>query len=828
MKGTKRITSILLVLAMILCSTVIVPSKAIQAEETTTKDSWVDPGNYTRGWYDSVTDLDVYGNTGTEEDPYEIKSAKDLAGLAYYSNIISTDSATTDFGGKYISIIAETIDLSAHYWFPIGTVQNFKGTVEGNNVVIKNMYIGRADKYETCAKVGLFGTLYAAVKNIAIQNAVIYSNSAQTGGFVGAWLGGNINNCSVEGIIYRPASSSTPVGGFIGYHATNGLTIKDCFTSVKISSTTSSGIGGFVGNNSAVTTYENCYATEDVIGGASCTIGGFAGYNINGTFLNCYARGNVTGNGTGCSAGGFIGNSEIGTQKQCFATGNVKTSGGNTGGFIGKIRNNSVYNSYALGNVESGASSNVAGFIGYSWNNWTNVYFPYSGNYDSVGSYNSSSSQYGCNINIENCYSAGSTKAGANSTVAGFFGGRQYDFSKITFKKNYWNLSQNQVINGTYRANTAKVAVAYAESRTTVGAYSDYMKSSEFVSDLNEYVYQNSESYNTWEIAENVNNGYPYITGNKSALFSLTGDSKDLTLDSNSQEATNDMSVYGTVIFPSPSAGAEEPEEPDTSVSVGLSWGSLDFVYTAGEYNEETDSYAEGTWEPKEEGVTDKVTITNKSEEDLQVAYAFQTSTEGNFTNLVGRFYREDRETEITEAVPVRAMQGDIVSIQNVFLEIEGVPNEEETITTPEVIGTVLVSVTRYEEENQEPEIAEPETTESANLDSEGSDNEDSDTEAAESQTPAVDEPVATEESVVTEEPLPSNASPEATEETIQEETPVESTVPSEEERIEASPVATESTQEEESTSEQPTVTQETNESSNHVEGTEVETTDVE
>lgn len=634
--------------------------------------------------------------------------------------------------------------MSEHYWYPIGSAQDFKGNIEGNGITLRNVYIGSAEKYETCGRVGFFGSIYGDVKNISIKNSIIYSNSSNAGGFAAIWNGGNIENYSVEGQMYQIASSSN-VGGFIGYHTNANCSVKNCYAKVPVTAPNieSSSVGGFVGNTNTATTYSHCYATGDV-SLKTGNLGGFVGYSNVSTFDNCTATGNVVSGGSSC-VGGFIGRCDNGIQKECGATGNVSSVAGYVAGFSGYIRTDSVYNSYALGNVSGGNSTYVAGFIAFAWNYYDNYY-----------GHGWSAGQYGVSMNIENCYAAGSTKAGTNGLVAGFFGSRQYDYTSITFKKCYWNDTADQVLDGNHRSDLQKVAVAYMDCRTAVGTHQNYMKTSDFTSDLNEYVYQNSD-YTQWENEENVNNNYPFIKGTREILITIKGDEKKVPITD--QESLDSMKVYGTLIFPGEEE-AEEPTEPeDTQIQAGLKWGSLQYVYTAGEYNKETKEYAPGTWAPKEAGVTDLITVTNQTEVDIQASYAFLASLggDGKYKNLTGTFVQEDQETVMDKPVFVRSKQGDIAGVQNAYLKINGVPETQKSVDVPEVIGTVVVTVSKYiePEKEEEPEVTEPTPVES----------EDPDT--PESNEPEVSEPV----SEVSQAPAQTPSS-DPSEEPVQSETP--------------------------------------------------------
>lgn len=60
MKIRKRIIAAVACLAMVTAGCVNqFATKVNAAEEVETKDSWIDPGNYTRGWFDVVTGRDI-------------------------------------------------------------------------------------------------------------------------------------------------------------------------------------------------------------------------------------------------------------------------------------------------------------------------------------------------------------------------------------------------------------------------------------------------------------------------------------------------------------------------------------------------------------------------------------------------------------------------------------------------------------------------------------------------------------------------------------------------------------------------------------------------
>lgn len=144
--------------------------------------------------------------TGTENDPYQINTA---AELAYFAKSVNDGKW---YDGEYI-ILKNNINLNNQEWTPIGNHSNpFKGNFNGDNHTVTGMQIsGELDR------VGLFGectkhNVNSAIKNITVKDSVICGIN-----FVGAIVGYaeeiNIENCRSIG---NTINGKTDVGGICG------------------------------------------------------------------------------------------------------------------------------------------------------------------------------------------------------------------------------------------------------------------------------------------------------------------------------------------------------------------------------------------------------------------------------------------------------------------------------------------------------------------------------------------------------------------------------------------------------------------------------------
>ena len=115
-------------------------------------------------WTDNAAS-NFAGGTGTENDPYQIATAEQLAYLAVKAN----EGTLHSLGDYYILI--NNIDLSDHRWVPIGrgtSIESkyFDGYFNGMGKTITGLYVDEStDGYLA----GLFGLLTGQVTDLTIE-----------------------------------------------------------------------------------------------------------------------------------------------------------------------------------------------------------------------------------------------------------------------------------------------------------------------------------------------------------------------------------------------------------------------------------------------------------------------------------------------------------------------------------------------------------------------------------------------------------------------------------------------------------------------------------
>ena len=226
------------------------------------------------------------GGSGTSSSPYQISNAAQLAYMAYLVN------SNTTYRNKYYQLTAD-IDLSAHYWYPIGKENySFNGTFDGqyhtiSNMTIDNTVTGMGVKY-----LGLFGyigkyNLTVTIKNLFMNNAMITDSSATYTSFLVGHNGDKLylNNISIDNSELVYASSTTVsttgtyFGGLVGY-SNNLLSIDNANiykTNIRSNKEMTGGIGYCNNTGSLTITNVNSIIDELMTSNTVAKLGGLVG-----------------------------------------------------------------------------------------------------------------------------------------------------------------------------------------------------------------------------------------------------------------------------------------------------------------------------------------------------------------------------------------------------------------------------------------------------------------------------------------------------------------------------------------------------------------------
>ena len=256
-KRTNRFLSILLTLVMVV-GMLLITAFAIPPASA--------------AWDGSTTDSDWEGG-GTQQDPYLISSAEELAGMAAAIN-------GNQYRDQHFKLTAD-IDLGNQPWTPIGTWSGssraFEGTFNGDGYRITGLNVSGNVHYA-----GLFGLIEGArILNVEVYGSVstTFMNEGYVGGIVGySSLSSYIANCA-SGVNV----SGQNAGGIVGYFGSSSSYLVNCYSTGTVTSSLDEHgqgkAGGIVGAHSG--TIVNCYSISSVGGGAQNGI--ISGYNNGGT-----------------------------------------------------------------------------------------------------------------------------------------------------------------------------------------------------------------------------------------------------------------------------------------------------------------------------------------------------------------------------------------------------------------------------------------------------------------------------------------------------------------------------------------------------------------
>lgn len=375
------------------------------------------------GW-NGITTSQPHGK-GTEDQPYQIGTAQEMAWLAYAVNNQMESEG-------YCAVLTADIDLGYCQWPVIGVLSSngqraYTGTFDGQGHTVSGLNITSLGGRQ---KLGLFGVAQDAV----IENLTVR---------------GNID---LTGVRSYDTTTGYIIGGVLGSGEGSGVTIRSCVSQVDISvsfvndqKAQNSAVGGLVGRLSGSGSHEitNCRNEGRIytafepgayyLGGSGGNggQGGIVGFIGASAQLKCCVNTGTVYAGRAAGVGGIVGNAgDSGvtiTLNQCANqgavsndTGGVLLRKGGTGGIIGLAPTGSVTVSSCYNTGAVAGSAIVGGILGGEKGEHT-------------------SSQYGNqNLTLENCYNAGDLQVGTATTLVGSLAGYPVDgqyYTGLTVRK---------------------------------------------------------------------------------------------------------------------------------------------------------------------------------------------------------------------------------------------------------------------------------------------------------------------------------------------------------------------------------------------------------
>ena len=324
--------------------------------------------------------------TGTEADPYQIRTAEHLVQMR--------DKAVLG-GETWFKMVADIDMTGIENYVPANWDQNFLRKIhfDGCGHTISNFFCQKTDDIRYPS---IFGVLYGSCRNLKVDNATIISTSGcgviggyvgttglpavmenvtvtnssvtnsgdRAGGICGTAKEATFRNVSFQGTVTSTYASDAKTSCFAG-QTESSVTFENCHVYADF---TSKGqyIGGLIGYlyENATVTMTGCSYTGDIDAQAGYVGGVIGAVKGKLTLSTTYSAGTVTS--VGNYVGGLIGAAmnDGNTIANCFSTARVSAFGQQAGGLVGTTTNKLVMSDcFAAGDVYS-ATSGAAGIVG--------------------------------------------------------------------------------------------------------------------------------------------------------------------------------------------------------------------------------------------------------------------------------------------------------------------------------------------------------------------------------------------------------------------------------------------------------------------------------
>ena len=347
-----------------------------------------------------------FAGSGTEDNPYLIYTASDLANInsySYYkimndidvSGWITANSPTTGWipVGMNSGVSMKQLDGNGKtisgFW--TNTTTNYYGLISTtNNAIIKDLTINLSKN----SKVGANSAVLVGKSNNSNFSNIVVTGNIQGGDCLGAIVGYGSSNTFENCKVTSNVTSSGWAGGISGYSTSSS------FSNCTYNGTLTGGnfVGGIAGGNNTSNSFTLCQVTGSVsgsryVGGITSTcsntiskckteatlagkdyVGGIVGTNYTpntSQITECLSMGTITATATGsnnCYAGGIAGENK-GSIINSYST--VEVTSAEYGAGIAGINYGTIDKCYAAGNIY--ADKWGAGITGYNDGNGASV-----------------------------------------------------------------------------------------------------------------------------------------------------------------------------------------------------------------------------------------------------------------------------------------------------------------------------------------------------------------------------------------------------------------------------------------------------------------------
>ena len=227
-------------------------------------------------------------HTGTEDDPFVVKSADDLSNLIKL--LIS--------GRMNYVVMENDVDMEGVTdWTPLFNIEDQSNgypyiDFDGRNHVIRNLTSNTDGAYDYC---GIFGVLCGNVRNLGVENATVECTGGT--GIIAGYLGHSSYGrpCFIENVwVTGKITASGYCGGMFG-NVANEAHLLNCYANVEVNGA-SDLTGGIIGRVRAQVDMENVYAAGTINRGGGIIGGGFQGATPAGSYTNVAVWNNTANN----------------------------------------------------------------------------------------------------------------------------------------------------------------------------------------------------------------------------------------------------------------------------------------------------------------------------------------------------------------------------------------------------------------------------------------------------------------------------------------------------------------------------------------------------